>query len=63
MTYIRTAEHWLYLAVAMDLYSKKVVGWSMSACQDRQLVLQAVWMAIWQRKGKSPVILQSVKTT
>ena len=63
MTYIRTAEHWLYLAVAMDLYSKKVVGWSMSACQDRQLVLQAVWMAIWQRKGQSPVILHSDRGT
>ena len=42
ITYIRTAEHWLYLCVVIDLHSKLVVGWSMSATQDRQLVLQAV---------------------
>ena len=63
ITYIRTAEQGLYLAVVIDLYSKKVVGWSMSARQDRQLVLQAVLMAVWQRKGKSPVILHSDRGT
>ena len=43
----------------MDLYSGRVVGWSMSARQDRQLVLQAVLMALWQRKDRSPVVLHS----
>lgn len=59
ITYIRTAEHWLYLCVVVDLYSGLVVGWSMSACQDRQLVVQAVLMALWQRPAHTPVILHS----
>lgn len=59
ITYIRTGEGWLYLCVVIDLYSGRVVGWSMSACQDRQLVLQAVLMALWQRDDRSPVILHS----
>jgi putative transposase len=59
ITYIRTAEGWLYLSVVVDLYSGRVVGWSMSARQDRQLVLQAVLMALWQRTDRSPVVLHS----
>jgi putative transposase len=59
ITYIRTAEHWLYLCIVLDLYSGMVVGWSMSARQDCQLVLQAVLMAIWQRPTRTPVILHS----
>jgi len=59
ITYIRTAEGWLYLSVVVDLYSGRVVGWSMSPRQDRQLVLQAVLMALWQRTDRSPVVLHS----
>ena len=59
ITYIRTAEHWLYLCVVLDLYSGLVVGWSMSPHQDRQLVVQAVLMALWQRPARTPVILHS----
>lgn len=59
ITYIRTAEHWLYLCIVLDLYSGLVVGWSMSPRQDRQLVVQAVLMAVWQRPGRTPVILHS----
>ena len=59
ITYIRTAEHWLYLCIVLDLYSSVVVGWSMSPRQDRQLVVQAVLMAVWQRPGRTPVILHS----
>ena len=59
ITYIRTAEHWLYLCIVLDLYSDVVVGWSMSPRQDRQLVIQAVLMAVWQRPGRTPVILHS----
>ena len=59
ITYIRTAEHWLYLCVVLDLYSGLVVGWSMSSRQDCQLVVQAVLMAIWQRPNRTPVILHS----
>ena len=59
ITYVRTQESWLYLCVVVDLYSGIVVGWSMSHCQDRQLVLQAVLMALWQREAKTAVILHS----
>jgi putative transposase len=49
ITYIRTGEGWLYLAVVMDLYSKAIVGWSMSHRINRDLVLQALLMALWNR--------------
>jgi len=59
ITYIRTGERWLYLCVVLDLYSGLVVGWSMSERQDRHMVLQAVLMALWQRDGRTPVVLHS----
>ena len=63
ITYVRTAENWLYLCVVIDLYSGMVVGWSMSPRQERQLVIQAVLMALWQRPDKNPVILHSDRGT
>lgn len=54
-TYIGTAEGWLYLAVVLDLYSRRVVGWAMSPNMTAQLVIDALMMAIW-RRGK-PVSL------
>ena len=57
ITYIRTGEGWLYLTVVVDLYCGQVVGWSMSHRMDRQLVIQAVLMALWQKKNKAPVVL------
>ena len=59
ITYIRTTEHWLYLCIVLDVYSGRVGGWSMSPHQDRQLVVQAVLMALWQRPAHTPVILHS----
>ncbi len=59
ITYIRVTDTWLYLCVVVDLHSGIVVGWSMSRCQDRQLVLQAVLMALWQREDEKPVVLHS----
>ena len=57
ITYVRLAGGlWLYLCVVVDLYSGMVVGWSMSRCQNRQLVIQAVLMALWQRESRQPVI-------
>jgi putative transposase len=50
-TYVWTAEGWLYVAVVLDLFSRKVVGWSMSCEMTAQLVLDALMMAIW-RRGK-----------
>lgn len=63
ITYIRTAERWLYLCVVIDLFGGKVVGWSMSTTQDRHLVLRAVLMACWQRPRRRPVILHSDRGT
>lgn len=59
ITFVRTSEDWLYLCVVVDLHSGIIVGWSMSHRQDRQLVLQAVLMALWQRQDRTPVILHS----
>jgi len=55
-TYIWTAEGWLYAAVVLDLFSRKVVGWSMSAQMTAQLVTDALLMAIW-RRGKPETAL------
>ena len=63
ITYIRTVEGWLYLCVVLDLFSKRVVGWSMSDIQGHQMVLKAVLMALWQRSSKSPVVLHSDRGT
>jgi transposase InsO family protein len=49
ITYIWTAEGWLYLAVVLDLYSRAVVGWSMGQRIDRHLVINALRMAITHR--------------
>jgi transposase InsO family protein len=46
ITYIWTDEGWLFLASTMDLYSRKIVGWSMSSCITAQLVVDALVMAI-----------------
>jgi putative transposase len=49
ITYIWTGEGWLYLAVILDLYSRKVVGWSTSNRLQRDLILEALTMALGQR--------------
>jgi putative transposase len=49
ITYISTHQGWLYLAVVMDLYSRRIVGWSMSRWINRHLVIDALNMAIGQR--------------
>jgi transposase InsO family protein len=49
ITYVWTAEGWLYLAVLLDLFSRKVVGWAMSEKLDRELVLSALDMALLGR--------------
>ena len=55
-TYIWTAQGWLYVAAVIDLYSRRVVGWSMSASMTAQLVTDALIMAIW-RRGKPDSLL------
>lgn len=50
ITYIPTKNGWLYLATVMDLYSRKIVGWSMNTSMTATLVNDAITMAIWRRK-------------
>lgn len=59
ITYIPTAEGWLYLAVIMDLYSRKIIGWAMDKRITRELVLNALEMAILQRNPKRGLLLHS----
>jgi transposase InsO family protein len=56
ITYIWTAEGWLYLAVVMDLFSRAIVGWSMSERMTRALVINAFGMAV-KRRNPSPGLL------
>lgn len=59
ITYLWTQEGWLYLAVVIDLFSRKVVGWSMSPRMKASLVCDALTMALWQRKPKPGLIVHS----
>jgi len=59
VTYIWTQEGWLYLAVVIDLCSRKVVGWSMSSRMKAQLVCDALMMAIWLRRPKAGLVVHS----
>ena len=56
ITYVWTAEGWLYVAAVIDLFSRRVVGWSMKAEMNAQLVADALIMAIW-RRGKPDALL------
>ncbi len=59
ITYIWTDEGWLYLAVVMDCYSRKVIGWAISERMTSKLVIDALLMAVWRRKMPSGVIVHS----
>lgn len=56
VTFIRTRAGWLYLAMLLDLYSRKIVGWSMSARNDEALALGALDMAITHRRPRPGLI-------
>jgi transposase InsO family protein len=55
-TYVWTAEGWLYVAAVIDLFSRRVVGWSMKAEMSAQLVIDALLIAIW-RRGRPDALL------
>lgn len=59
ITYIRTHEGWLYLAVVIDLFSRQVVGWAMGARMTTDLPLQALTMAVWRRRPATGLMLHS----
>jgi len=58
-TYIETAQGWLYLAVVLDLFSRRVIGWAMSAKMDTQLVLAALQMALLGRRPPAGLLHHS----
>lgn len=59
ITYLATAEGWLYLAVVLDLHSRRVVGWSMGTRLTKELVLRAFWMAVLNRGTPPGLIFHS----
>jgi putative transposase len=59
ITYIRTCEGFAYLAVVIDLYSRRVIGWALQNRQTTDVVLQALLMAVWRRKPKEKVLIHS----
>lgn len=59
ITYIKTYEGFIYLAVVIDLFSRRVVGWAMQSRQPTDLVLQALLAAVWRRKPKNNVLVHS----
>jgi len=59
ITYIATGEGWLYLAVIMDLASRRIVGWSMSERIKADLVCEALKSAYWRRKPSAGLIMHS----
>ena len=59
ITYISTKEGWLYLAVIMDLCSRKIIGWSMSDRMKEALVIDALKMALFRRKIHSGLLIHS----
>lgn len=59
ITYMRTYEGFLYVASVIDLFSRRVVGWSMDKTIDKHLVIKALMMAVFQRRPKAEVLVHS----
>ncbi|HHV5864510.1 TPA: IS3 family transposase, partial [Klebsiella pneumoniae] len=59
ITYIRTHEGWLYLAVVVDLFSRKIIGWSMQSRMTKDIILNALLMAVWRRNPEKQVLVHS----
>ena len=56
ITYIRTWEGWLYLAIVMDLFSRKIIGWATRQTMHRELVLDAAMMAVKKRRPQETIM-------
>lgn len=59
ITYIKTHEGWLNLCVVIDLFSRRVVGWSAQSRMTTDLALQALPMAVWRRKPDGKIMVHS----
>jgi transposase InsO family protein len=61
MTYVPTAEGWLYLALVLDLFARKIVGWAMSDTMPQELTIEALQVALGWRdppmaEARSPLV-------
>jgi putative transposase len=61
ISYVWTSEGWLYLAVVLDLFSRRIVGWAMGETLERSLVLSALDMAIQNRHPKAGLVCHSAR--
>lgn len=59
ISYIWTEEGWIYLATVIDIYSRKVIGWSVQSTMSQQLVCDALTMAVWRRDFPKDVLFHS----
>ncbi len=59
ITYVRTHEGWRYLAVVVGLFSRKVIGWSMQPRMIKEIVLNALLMAVWRQNSQKQVLVHS----
>ncbi|EJN6865818.1 IS3 family transposase [Escherichia coli] len=59
ITYIRTHEGWLYLAVVVELFSRKIIGWSMQSWMTKDIVLNSLLMAVCRRNPQKQVLVHS----
>ncbi len=59
ITYVQTGEHWLYLAVILDLFNREVIGWAMSDRIDQKLTQSAMLMALTTRRPSGPIIMHT----
>jgi putative transposase len=58
-TSIRTKEGWLYATIVMNLFSRRVIGWSLSTRATSESIMDALLMAVWRRQPKEPVLIHS----
>ncbi len=63
ITYIRSNEGWLYPAVVVDLFSRKIIGWSMQSRMTKDIVLNVLLMAVWRRNSQKQVLVHSVQVS
>lgn len=59
ISYVWTGEGWLYLAVVLDLFSRRIVGWAMGTTLQRSLVVSALWMALTNRQPQAGLLCHS----
>jgi len=59
LTYVRTQEGWLYATLVMGLFSRRVIGWSLSSRATSAAVMDALPMAVWRRQPNTPVLVRS----